>query len=118
MNTEVQSPPRIRSTSLPILSVRTQKLQVRHDVVDVVVCQHNETAQGRRTHRVLRLREIEEPLIVRDGVAERLDADVVEVGRGGLDAPERRDLELLRKKGAREDEQRGKGDRGSNDVAR
>ena len=41
-------------------SYRTQKLQVRDDVVDVVVCQDDETAQGRRTNRILRLREVEE----------------------------------------------------------
>ena len=93
-------PPLIRSTCLP---VRTQKLQVRDDVVDVVVCQRDETAQGPRTNRVLRLREVEEPLIVSDGVAERLGAVVVEVGRGVRDAPERRDLEQLRKEGAGND---------------
>ena len=92
---------RLRSLLL-ISPVRTQKLQVRDDVVNVVVCQRDETAEGPRTNRVLRLREVEEPLIVSDGVAERLGAVVVEVGRGVLDAPERRDLEQLRKEGARD----------------
>ena len=89
--------------SRPLYPNRGQKLQIRDDVVNVVVCQHDEAAQGPRTNRVLRLREVEEPLIVSDGVAERLGAVVVEVGRGVLDAPERRDLEQSRKEGAGND---------------
>ena len=85
---------------LLIYPVRTQKLQICDDVVNVVVCQDDETAQGRRTDRVLRFREIEEPLVMSDGVAERLGAVVVKIRRGVLDAPKRRDLELLREKGA------------------
>jgi hypothetical protein len=52
------------------------------------------------------VREVE-PLIMRDGIAERPGAVVVEVGRGVLDPPERRDLELVRKEGARNGEWRG-----------
>ena len=66
-----------------------RSLQIRDDVVDVVVSQRDRSAQCRRTNRVLAfLREVEEPLIVSDGVAECLRAVVVEVAeRCPLDAP-------------------------------
>ena len=87
-------------------SCLTQQLQIRDDVVDILICQRDEAAQGSRTNRVLRFREIEEPLIVSDRVAERLGAVVVEIGRGIGDAPERRNLEHLRKERAGDDGQR------------
>ena len=53
----------------PLYPNRGQKLQIRDDVINVVVCQDNLAAQARRTNRVLGLCEIEEPLVVSDGVA-------------------------------------------------
>lgn len=74
-----------RITLLLIYPVRTQKLQVRDDVVDVVVGQRDEAAQWPLTKRILRVREVEEPLIMRDAIAERLGSVVVEVRRDVLD---------------------------------
>lgn len=55
-----------------ILPIWTEQLQVGDDVINILVCQHDETAQRRGANRVLRLREVEEPLVVSDGVAKRL----------------------------------------------
>ena len=46
---------------------------------------------------------------MRDGIAERLASVVVEVRRGVLDPPERRDLDLVCKEGAGNGEWRGHG---------
>ena len=69
----------------------TEALGTRY-VVNVVVCESNEPAQGCRTDRVLCFRKVEEPLVMSDGVAERLGAVVVKVRCSVLDAPECRDL--------------------------
>src|SRR5688500_16359872 len=83
--------------------LKSQKLQVLDDIVDVLVGQHDEPAEGPRSDRILSLGEIEEPLIVSDGVAKGLGAVVVEVRCGVLDAPQRRNLEEVRKESTRDD---------------